>query len=343
MNLNSKKLQTLSLKLGAALSITVAVAMTAEAREMRVSSFEPVQGFFSSKILSVWIEQVNAKLSEGNSFRLYPGGILGAPPAQQELVKKGVADVALVVPTYTPGLFPLTSVVEVPGIAPTSADGSNVLMSLFEQGDLQDEYKDYKVIALFSTYGYRIFSSEKEIRVPSDLEGLKLRTPSPYASKLVSMFGASGVSIPAPQVYENLDRGVVDGAIWALDAYRTFRLNEVAPTVAVTQLTASPLAILMNRSAYESLSEADRKVVDEMSGRSTSEWVASVIDEADFEQQKHFRQDGKVKLSYLTDDEQAQWDDALNGAYTAWLEEQKAFEVDGTAALDKAINIRAGK
>ena len=62
---------------------------------------------------------MNPKLSEGNAFKLYPGSILGAPPAQAELVKKGVADVALVVPTYTPGLFPMSSVVEIPAMAPT--------------------------------------------------------------------------------------------------------------------------------------------------------------------------------------------------------------------------------
>ena len=81
----------------AALALTL--ASPSLAREMRVSSFEPAQGFYSAKILQPWIDQVNAKLSKGNAFRLYPGAILGAPPAQAELVKAGVADVALVVPT----------------------------------------------------------------------------------------------------------------------------------------------------------------------------------------------------------------------------------------------------
>lgn len=337
------KLKGLTSTLATVISLTAFVPMSVNAREMRVSSFEPAQGFYSSKILSVWIDQVNEKLSDGNSFRLYPGGILGAPPAQQELVKKGVADVALVVTTYSPGLFPLSSVVEVPSIAPTSADGTNVLMSLLESGDLQGEYDDYKVVALFTTHGYRFFTNDKQVRVPSDLEGMKLRTPSPYTSKLVSMLGASGVSIPAPQVYENLDRGVVDGAIWVFDAFKTFRLNEVAPHIAMTQLSATPMAILMNKSAYEALPDVDKKVIDEMSGRSTSEWVASVIDEYDFEQQKQFRQDYEVEFNDLTEAEQAKWDDVLSGALPAWLEAQKKFGVDGTSVLDKAIDIRTNK
>jgi len=328
--------------LGIVLAISAALISNVEAREMRVSSFEPAQGFYSSKVLSVWIEKMNAKLSAGSRLRLYPGSILGAPPAQQELVKKGVADIALVVPTYTPGLFPLTSVVEVPGIAPTSADGTNVLNTLFEEGDLNAEFADYKVIALFTTHGYHVFLKDKVVTQPSDLAGLKLRTPSPFASKLLSMLGSSGVSIPAPQVYENLDRGVVDGVLWVFGAYKTFRLDEVVPKITMTNLTASPLAILMNKSTYNSLSEADRKVIDEMSGRATSEWIAGVVDNYELEQEKAFRADSKIKFTDLSVGQDDQWMNALKGAYTAWLDEQKGFDIDGTAVLEKAKNIRTG-
>jgi len=101
----NKLLKTTAVALFCAASLT---ATLAEARQMRVSSFEPAQGFYSSKILQPWIDKVNARLSKGTEFKLYPGSILGAPPAQADLVKAGVADVALVVPTYTPGVFPLT-------------------------------------------------------------------------------------------------------------------------------------------------------------------------------------------------------------------------------------------
>ena len=99
----------------------------------------------------------------------------------------------------------------------------------------------------------------------------------------------------------------------------------------------------MNKSAYEALPDVDKKVIDEMSGRSTSEWVASVIDEYDFEQQKQFRQDYEVEFNDLTEAEQAKWDDVLSGALPAWLEAQKRFGVDGTSVLDKAIDIRTNK
>ncbi|MGO4854073.1 TRAP transporter substrate-binding protein [Phaeovulum sp. W22_SRMD_FR3] len=328
-----------SLLKSAALALVFTAAATAAgAREMRVSSFEPQQGFYSAKVLQVWIDQVNAKLSDAARFRLYPASILGAPPAQAELVKAGVADVALVVPTYTPGLFPMTGVVEVPGLVETSVQGAHLLNTLAEEGALAGEYADYKVIALFTTPGYRFLMSGDGARVPADLAGKKLRTPSQFGSVLFELLGASGVSIPAPQVYENLERGVVSGAVWVMDAYRTFRLNEVAPVVTDLRFTASPMAILMNRAAYDSLSEADRAVIDAAAGAGAADWIAQVVDAADAEIEAQFRADPKVTFIDPDSAELQLWTDALADAPAKWV----AMQADPAAAgrlLDRAHEI----
>lgn len=346
MNIPSiRTLKTFSSRMASSVAIATLISSSlitaADARTMRVSSFEPAQGFFSSKILQPWIEEMNAKLSKGNSFKLYPGSILGAPPAQQELVKKGVADVALVVPTYSPGLFPLTSVVEIPGMAPTAKQGTNVLNSMLEKGLLDKEYKDFKIIALFTTPGYQVFSNKDAVRVPADMNGQKYRTPSPYGSQLLSMVGASGVAIPAPQVYENIDRGVVKGAIWTLDAYKTFRLNEVSRHITPLRMTASPLAVLMNRRTYDSLSAADKKVIDSTAGRLASEWVASVVDDFDQQMVKRFSGDSKVDFIELTSSEQAAWDKAFANAEETWVDAQEVYGIDGQSALDFAKSVNA--
>ncbi|WP_102225603.1 TRAP transporter substrate-binding protein [Acidimangrovimonas sediminis] len=294
----------------------------AAAREMRVSSFEPPQGFYSAKILQVWIDKVNAKLSKGNAFKLYPGSILGAPPAQADLVKAGVADVALVVPTYTPGVFPMTGVVEVPGLVKSSAQGTAVLNALQADGALKKEYADYKVIALFTTPGYRFLMTRPGLDTPAAMKGLKLRSPSSFGSTLLGLVGASGVSIPAPQVYENLERGVVSGAVWVMDAYRTFRLYEVAPYVVDTRVTASPMAILMNRNTYNALPGADRKVIDEMSGKAAATWISDVVDTTDAAIAKTFHENPKIHFVTLSDAQQTAWDTALKGASAAWVAAQ---------------------
>ncbi|AMM87311.1 C4-dicarboxylate ABC transporter substrate-binding protein (plasmid) [Martelella sp. AD-3] len=319
----------------AALALVLGAPLAAQAREMRVSSHEPPQGFYSAQILQPWIDAVNAKLSKGNAFKLYPGAILGAPPAQAELVKAGVADVALVVPTYTPGLFPMSGVVEVPGLARSSEQGTHILSALWDKGALEKEYADYKVIALFTTPGYRLFMTGKGVTTPDQMAGLKLRTPSQFGSTLYEMLGASGVSIPAPQVYENLERGVVSGAAWVMDAYKTFRLDEVAPSITTLKFTAQPMAILMNKRTYEALPEADRAVIDAMSGTSQAAKIAATVDAADAAIEADYRAAGKVDFVALTEADMALWNDALSGAADRWIGEQSDPEA-AKAVLETA-------
>lgn len=337
--------RTLGLKLGLTLGLTVGATLgltqTAEAREMRVSSFEPAQGFYSSKVLQPWIDRVNEKLSDQSSFKLYPGSILGAPPAQAELVKAGVADVALVVPTYTPGLFPMTGVVEIPRLVPDAATGADVLNTLIEDGALDAEYADYKIIALFTTPSYRFMMTADGVATPDKLNGLKLRSPSKFGGELFGMVGASGVGVPAPQVYENLERGVVSGAVWVMDAYRTFRLNEVAPNITTAGFITSPMAVLMNKNTYNSLSDADKAVIDEMSGRATAEWIAQVIDQTEAEVEADLRAKGEVTFIDLDAAQMKLWGDAFAGAADAWIAGQPDADT-AKATLARAQEV-AGK
>lgn len=331
---NYIKSSILSLMAGAMISLSA--ADSSNAREMRFSSFEPAQAFLTKDLVQAWIDKVNPKLSKANQFKLYPGGILGSPPAQQELVKSGVADAALVIPNYSPGVFPLTSVVQVPFLAKTSHQGTAILQGLLEQGILDEEYKDFKLIALFTTKDYHAYMHEKEIRVPADFKGLRLRTPSPYVNQLVESLGATGVRVPGPQVYEALERGVADGTVWVFNAYKSFRLAEVAPKITKIGMTSIPLALLMNKNTYNALPAEDKKIIDEASNRAMSEWMANVMDAYEKEQEQVARDNPKITFTDLSDSELQLWKSAFKDAPTMWVERQQKFKVDAKSVLEKA-------
>lgn len=334
-----RKLKSTALT-GVMITAVLAGANMAQAREMRVSSFEPAQGFFSG-VLQQWIDIVNPLLSDGNSFKLYPGSILGSPPAQQQLVRTGVADIAFIVPSYTPGLFPLSSVNEIPGLTSTSKNGTEMLHTLLEEGLLGQEYDEFKIISLISTRSYKIFMKEAALKLPSDLEDKRMRSHSRFASRVYASLGSSGVSIPAPQVYENLERGILDGAAWVFDGYATFRLNEVASHVSIIPggFSGASLAFLMNEKTYNSLPDADKKVIDEHSGLVNSLWVANLVDETGSALEAKYRADPKVNVYDIKGDELAAWKKAFANTADDWVESLKEFNVDATPTLKRAHEI----
>lgn len=311
----------------AALAVS-GLAVAAQARELRVSVFEPPQGFYPVHIFKPWIEKVNAQLSAGNSLRMFPGAILGSPVAQRDLVSSGAADIALVIPTYTPGIFPGTSVVEVPYVANNSLGGAKVLNTLLEEGLIADEYKDFKVIGLFGTPAYNVISSSDGVRRPSDISGYKMRIPSTYMNRLLSDLGATSISLPATQVYEGLERKVINATMWNYNASATFRLNEPAPYSTITKLGVTPVAVLMNKAVYDGLSEADRAVIDANSGRKFSEWAGEVSDQYEEDTRQRFLKEGSVKEYIPNEAEMAEWQKAVAGGGDIWVAETNGLDAE---------------
>lgn len=324
----------------AALALSVVLtAQTVEAKELRLSSFEPPQAFITKDIITAWMDKTNAKLSSDAKFKLYAGSVLGAPPLQQGLIKKGIAAAGFVVTTYTPGLFPLSSVVQVPFLAPNSTIGTEILQRLHDEGHLKSEYDNYKVIGLFSTRGYNFYTHNKPVKRPEDLKGMKVRTPSQFYKTMMQMLGATGVSVPAPGVFEALDRGVVDAVTWNYEVSKTFRVADAADYSTKLFYSNIPLAILMNKKTYNALSKADQKVIDDMSGRAFSEVARKTMDDYDKIQEAALdKKKGHTVITPTGADRQA-WINALDGAEDLWLKSVKDLGVDGTATLKRAKEI----
>lgn len=78
---------------------------------------------------------------------------------------------------------------------------------------LLENAKNVRLMMVSNSGGWRnIATTNKEVKKPEDIKGLKLRTaPSPIQQDLVSKLGGSPTPISWPEVYTALATGVVDG------------------------------------------------------------------------------------------------------------------------------------
>jgi TRAP-type C4-dicarboxylate transport system substrate-binding protein len=77
--------------------------------------------------------------------------------------------------------------------------------------------------------------------------------------------------MPAGQIYNALDRGVVDASMIPMSAALDFKLIEVARYFTVNApLGRSPFLVAMNRSRYDKLPADLRKIIDDTTGLSLS-------------------------------------------------------------------------
>jgi len=83
---------------------------------------------------------------------------------------------------------------------------------------------------------------------------------------MLEFLGASPVGMPPGQVYENMQRGVLDGAAFAWDPVRAFKLGEVSGFHFEASLYTAFAWCAINERRYQSLPADIRRVIDQTSG-----------------------------------------------------------------------------
>jgi tripartite ATP-independent transporter DctP family solute receptor len=171
------------------------------------------------------------------------------------------------------------------------------------------------IIAIIPSYSFRnIGNSKREVRVPSDLKGLKIRvTKSPVELNLMKTWGATAVPFDWSQLYEGLSTGVVDG-YYIPDAYvAAQKFYEVAKFITATGGAWNAHIIFMDKKRYDRLPgwakqdlEKIGQEIREQSFKIDAEWMAK--------QNKVL--EGKVKIYRPTNQELEQW---YGGSPAAWL------------------------
>jgi TRAP-type C4-dicarboxylate transport system substrate-binding protein len=258
-----------SIAAAAATAFPVRNAMAQQ--ELKLASFVPPTHVIWTDVITPWTREI-AKLSNNQlTVRLFPAMQLGGrPPDLYRQVVQGISDITFTLPGYTSGDFPMMALTELPGTAESADDGTKKIWKLFDKY-LARDFKDTKVLMLWNSDSASLMSRAKPIRTLEDLKGMRIRTPSAAQSAQLEALGAIPIDMPANQIYNNLDRGVIDASMIPMSAALDFKLIEVTKYFTINApLGRSPFLVAMNKSRYEKLAPDLKKVIDETTGLTLS-------------------------------------------------------------------------
>ena len=220
--------------------------------------------------------------SEGRiTIEFYPAQTLTKAPKSYDGVKKRITDITATVQGYNANRFPLTQIIELPGMADSAAHGSCVLQSLYDDGLIANEYRDTQVLFLFTHGPGYLHTREKAIEHPQDLAGLKIRRPTTVVAQLLESQGAQPVGMPAPETYPALQRGILDGVAFPWEAMKGFRTNEQTYFHNEINLYTLSFVVAMNKKLYDGMPNDLKLIMQEHSGMKWSQQLAHVFDELD--------------------------------------------------------------
>ncbi len=182
------------------------VNANSETINLKISHHIPTINTQHSKMLVPWARKIEELTAGKVKFTFYPGGALGDPRVQYDVLNKGVADIALVVQHYKTGLFPMTSVMRLPFIAENGEGASAALWKLSSSGYLKNDYKDVKVLWLYVSAPAQIHTTKKLVKSLENLKGMKIRSMGRDVTDVLKLLGAVPVNMSIIDVYTALRR-----------------------------------------------------------------------------------------------------------------------------------------
>ena len=319
-------------------SVRLAAPDLAAAQEikLKLSHFAPAAHNHHVNVIVPWVEEVKKRSNGRVEITVFPGASLCKPPQQYDCAKSGIADLAWGVTGWTPGRFPLSSVIELPYMHRTAATGSQMLADLWPKY-LSKEYDDVYVLYMNVHPAGHVHTHSKLIRTLDDFKGMKIRTPTAVVGDMLDTLGATKVGMPANQIYESMSNKVIDGFGMPYEALPSFKLIEVSRYHTEVGMYTTAFAMFMNKARFDSLPPDVQKILVETTSPQSGYWkrVGESWDKAEiFGRKLTLEQKGEIYV--LPKDERKRWRDAVRPLDEKWVADLEGKKLPAKALLSDA-------
>jgi len=209
-----------------------------------------------------WVETVNALVDDDKlTIEFYEGGSLVPAGEVFGAVQSGTVQAGGDWPGYWAGRDAAFSPLATTSSLFNAVDYVNWIREWGGQALYDEAYGKFGMVYL--PYGVTNNESgfrtvDKPINTLADLQGMRLRLAGLEQGKLLEKLGASQVSLAGSEIYQSLERGVVDGA-----EFSTPNVDYSAGFHEVTKYWSTPgwhqsaslLGVMINKAAWDALDE----------------------------------------------------------------------------------------
>jgi TRAP-type C4-dicarboxylate transport system substrate-binding protein len=205
-------------------------------------------GWGPSHALQPWVKQVEEATKGRVKIEVYPSQTLIKGVDMWKGIRGGIADIGWCVQGYWPEQTPLSDVMSLPFLPISSAEkGSEALWKLYEKfPSVKKEYSEIEPLLLY-TSSPNLLVSKRPVKTLDEFKGLKWRVLGGPPTEMAKALGAVPTLIPMPDVYQSLDKGVVDGAAAPWEAVQAFRLYEVARNYTMAPFYVAYFSLCANK------------------------------------------------------------------------------------------------
>ena len=181
--------------------------------------------------------------------------------------------------------------------------------------------------------GFKMMTSNRPMRVPADMKGLKLRIQSSKVlDEQMRALGANPQVMAFSEVYQAMQTGVVDGSENPPSNIFTQKMHEVQKHLTVTNHGYIGYAVIVNKKFWDKL-PADIRTQLEAAMKEATDYANNIAQQENDQALENIRKSGKTVIYVPTDAERAEWRKVLVPVHKA-MEERIGKEL--IASVNKA-------
>ncbi len=249
-------------------------------------------------------------------------------PARENIdgISLGVFEAAHICPSYHPGKTPALAGLELPFLPFDDMEAAHrVNLKMHHHPVIEQELGRFNARVLQHVIAPRYeFMGRGD--PPDDLskwQGMRVRAPGAIGDG-VRALGGRPTSVPAPEIYTSLERGMFDAAALPFSyTFANYRIHEVSNWYTFNMnLAISSCAILVNRDSWAALSDSERAMIKEINIEAYRLQFEALADE-DSKWIPEFDKSGMTRITY-DEEALAQFKEAT--AQTLWDDWVKRYE-----------------
>src|SRR5687767_4356710 len=203
-----------------------------------------------------WCDLLEKNTTGKMKCNILPRGV-SAPPGTLDAIKNGLADVSFTVHGYTPGRFVLTQMAELPFLGNTAEPLSVAFNKVaMKYPAFAAEHQGVKVLAYYTHGPGIVFNTKRPVTKVEDLQGLKWRVGGGMVNEITKTLNMNVTLKPAPDSYELLSGGVMDGTLFPAESTESFKIDKIIKhaTFFPGGLYNTSFVFMMNQAKYDKLS-----------------------------------------------------------------------------------------
>ncbi|WMY73276.1 TRAP transporter substrate-binding protein DctP [Buttiauxella selenatireducens] len=316
--------------LAIALSALLIPTTVSAAQILKYSDHEPLGGMRTRFIKDVFFAEIEKESQGRLKIEEHWDSELARSYDALGAVKEGkVADIATVVPEYTPKEFPLQQIFKSFPTGPTGDQQVEFFRKAYATiPEFQAELTKQNVVNIFLATGYPVaFFSTKPLNHLDDIKGTQWRSASFWHQDFLKNSGAIPVSMPwGDAIYDALKAGRLDGLMVNVDSGYQLNVHKTAPNILISKdlWLGHVYPLVMNKNTWDKLAEEDKQAIQRAAAKAYQS-LGSVMDSGYDAMIKDLRNNG-ANVRELTSNEVAQWENTTHyqQVQEKWLKEQES-------------------